>query len=641
MCCPTQNTVSSTLPNRIESVRSKGRLGRGADRRVFKHRDARGAVPSAFRGGVCLAWLTAVVLPAAILPIQGLAQETDTRLKQADNTYRAGQIALAQKDLSVAQSDFAEVVRLTPQEARGYSALGVVMLSRGEMKDGIHELKKALAIQPSDNLAQLNLALALEQTGSSLEAIPIFAKLKAKASREGQSLSPSVMAAYARALAQAHQVSRAEIEMESAVALDSRNADWRDELGSLYAQQSDWDNAQRQFVLAVRLNPGFAIAHMHLGIAMRAQKQAKGIDELAQAFQLAPSNSMIALELANALVSDGNDAKAIPIFRHVLQVEPGSIDTAYQLALALQRTDHPHDAMPLFRQVIAAQPNNSAPLTNLGLALCQTGDMKEALTVLQRAVTLDPSNVIARENLAVAFVQLNQFDEAVHELTAAIQIAPDQPQLHYDLGVAYKWQDRASNAIAEMETVEHLDPTAPEPHRLLGYLYMQEGRFDDAAREMRLALKLRPDDSEGWATLGSVCEKLNELPEAESALREAIRQNPAEADAHLTLATVLVKQNDLTQAREERSKAADLMRTAMNYKRAEVATHAGEGKLRAGDVPSAVSDFQDAISYDPGYAEAHLELAKALDRQGKTMEAAVERESTNAGAQNSTKSSSK
>jgi Tfp pilus assembly protein PilF len=38
-----------------------------------------------------------------------------------------------------------------------------------------------------------------------------------------------------------------------------------------------------------------------------------------------------------------------------------------------------------------------------------------------------------------------------------------------------------------------------------------------------------------------------------------------------------------------------------------------------------VVEFRNAISFDPEYAEAHAELARALEQQGKAAEAAAER----------------
>lgn len=579
-------------------------------------------------------WLVSSAAIVAAIAISGIAfsQEPSAALKEADAAYRAGQAALAQRDLSAAQADFEKVVRLAPQAEQGHSALGAVLASRGQLQEGIRELQKALAMKPSDSSAQLNLALAFDQAGTPARAVPLFSELEAGARSQHRELPSYVLAAYARALAQAHRAGEAELKLKAAVASDAQNAQLHDELGSLYAQQKKWQDAQQEFATAVRLNPQSAIAHLHLGVAMRAQGQADGLAELESAAQLDPQNAVIGLQLGEALAADGHDERAIPAFRHVLESNPNSAEAEYQLALALQRSNQVQPAIVLLKKVVAAQPKNADAMTNLGMALCQAQLAKDAVPVLQRAVELAPESVTAHQDLAAAYVQLSQFADAIGELRAALKLAPNLPQLHYNLGLALKYQDDAAGAIPELETAERLNPSAPEAPYLLGILYMQAGRYADASKELNVSLKLRSRNADGWATLGSVDEKLNQFPQAEAALRESIQQDATQSDAHLTLASVLAKENHPDEARAERAKAADLMRAHMNLQRAEVSTNAGNALLKSGDVAGAIAQFQDALSYDASYSAAHLGLANALERQGKSMEAAGERQKASATA---------
>jgi protein O-GlcNAc transferase len=576
----------------------------------------------------------AALLTALALSGSAFAQEPSAALRKADASYRAGQAALVQKDLVAAQDDFQRVVQLAPQAEQGHSALGAVLVSRGHTKEGIRELEKALALKATDSTAQMNLAMAYVQIGSPEKAIALFSKLEAGTHLQKRPLPSYVLAAYARSLAATQNIEPAVTKMKAAVATDSQNPELHDELGSLYAQQKNWSDAQQEFATAIRLNPNLAIAHLHLGLVMQAQGQtnllANGLSELEQASLLAPQNAAIAMELGKALAVDGRDQQAIPVFQHVLEIEPQSVAASYQLALALQRSNKVPEAIILLKKVVAAEPNNAEAMTNLGMALSQAQLAKDAIPVLQRSIALAPQSVTAHQDLAAAYVQLSQFGDAVDELRAALKLAPDLPQLHYNLGLAFKMQDDAAHAIPELETAEKLDPFAPEAPYLLGVLYMQTGRYEDAAREMNTSLKLRPENGDGWATLGSVYDKLNKLPEATSALHEAIRQLPRQPDPHLTLAGVLIKQNQLAEATSERKKAADLMRYNMNRQRAEVATNAGNSQLRNGDMDGATVQFRDALSFDADYTEAHLGLANALDRQGKTAEAATERQKAEA-----------
>jgi Tfp pilus assembly protein PilF len=118
---------------------------------------------------------------------------------------------------------------------------------------------------------------------------------------------------------------------------------------------------------------------------------------------------------------------------------------------------------------------------------------------------------------------------------------------------------------------------------------------------------------------------MNKLPEAADALREAIRQMPEQPDAHLTLATVLAQQGHAPEAAAERKKGAELERVTMNRQRANVSTNSGNSLLEKGQIADAIERYEQALSEDPNYAEAHRGLAKAFERQGKSEEAAAER----------------
>jgi protein O-GlcNAc transferase len=539
--------------------------------------------------------------------------------------YREGQAALSRNDLAGAEAAFERAVHLAPRNEPALAALGGVLLQQGKAADAVHPLEIARSISKADLNVALSLALAFQQLGQQAKAVPLFADVVSGARLSKQTVPPFARAAYARSLAATGKLPQAAIEMLAAVKADPQNAALLGDLGAIYAQQNQWPEAQKTFAQAVALDPGSALEHLRLGLAMQAQSEPSALQELAQAAALAPNEAPIQLEWGKAVATSGDDAQAISIFEHVLALQRGSSEAADQLALAYQRTKRVPEAIDLFKKVLAADPQNATVLTNLGMAYAQMQRAKDAVPFLQRAVALDPQNVTAHQDLAAAYVQLSQFSDAATELRAALKLAPDSPQLHYNLGLALKSEDDAAGAIPELERAEKLDANAPEAPYLLGVLYMQAGRYADASHELQISLRLQPENGDGWATLGSVYNKLDQLPEAANALREAIRQLPQQPDPHLTLAAVLMKQNQPAEATAERKQAATLMRSNMNRQRAEVATNSGKALLKSGDVAGATQQFQDALSYDAQYAEAHLGLASVYDTQGKSAEATAER----------------
>lgn len=569
-----------------------------------------------FSGSVLLASLAACA-PAS-------AQQPSSALREADSEYRAGVAALNSNDLKTAQARFEAVVRLEPQVELGHSALGAVLVRESDWPAAIRELERALSLKSGDDAARLNLAIACAESGQNAKALPLFANAETAARARGSSLPSGAEVLYAKSLAAAGHTENA-ISRLRHIADPGASPQIHDDLGSLYAQQQDWPQAEDQFQQALRAQPNFAEAHLHLGFVLQTEEKGDPAAEWNQAVALAPGNARIAALAGKALADAGHDDQAATILEQALHLDPQSTTTAYSLALVYQRTNRVSESADLLKRVVEAEPKNIAALINLGLALSQLHRAQDALPYLQRAIALDPKNLTAHQDLAAAYIQVDQVASAVTELRAALALAPDSPKVHYDLGVAYKLQDDSANAIPQLEAAAKLDPSGYEAPYVLGLLYDQAARYSEAAQQLETSLKLHSQNGDGWSTLGSIDLKLGKLPEAAAALRHAAQQLPGQADPHLLLANVLIKQGDTAGAAQERKIAADLMRAHMDRQRAEVATNSGKSLLGAGKIDDAIVEFRNAVSFDPKYAEAHRELADALDKEGKAGEAESER----------------
>ena len=181
-------------------------------------------------------------------------------------------------------------------------------------------------------------------------------------------------------------------------------------------------------------------------------------------------------------------------------------------------------------------------------------------------------------------------------------------------------------AVQEFEQAAKLDPTLPDPPYTLGVLYMQMGRFPESQAELEKATTLRPDYGDAWAILGNVYKQNDEPEKAVAALRRAIELLPDQPSPHITLATILIHEGDTAGAAAERKKAADLSRVAVSRQRANFALDSGRLLLQRGQIADATIQLQAAVAADPNYADAHAALADAFALQGRTADAAVERQ---------------
>jgi protein O-GlcNAc transferase len=537
-------------------------------------------------------------------------------LQQADAAFHAGYAAMQAGRLEEARQDFAETVKLAPQLPEAHVALGAVLAELGRSEEAIPEFKKALELKPGDDAAEANLAIAYEAIGKQLAAAgkPVEAEAQIRAAI---GVLPLVSPA-------------AGSDAQRSNAFPVQAAELQDELGSLLAQQKRWQEAESAFREALRLNPQEETAagpHMHLGVVLLEEKQyPAALAELGDAAAAAPGNAVVQFQFGRGLAATGKDEDAVPHLEAALKLSPELPGGALELAMAEQRLGTQQESIPLFEKAVEREPHNAQALTNLGLALTQTGKAKDAIPYLRRALAETPNEPVTYEDLGVAELQQAHFDEAIAQFEKALGLDAANPQLHYDLGLAYKFKDRMEDAARELTKAANLDPTLPDPPYTLGISYMQMGRLDDAASQLRVALALRPANGDGWALLGSVLKQAGKRDEAEVALRKAIALQPNQPGPHITLAAVLAEEGKREDAAEERKLAAGLSRTAVNRQRATLNTNAGNQLMQRGEIADAVQQYLDAIAADPGYREAHSQLAIAYARQGRTAEAATERE---------------
>src|ERR1700681_4813555 len=154
----------------------------------------------------------------------GLAAAMDSRqqrLRSADAAFHAGYAAEQNGDLAAARQQFEKVVQLAPDIAEGHSALGSVFVHLGQYTQAVRELTRALALKANDRSAQINLAVAYEQSGDHEKSLALFRSLDRNVASP---LPASVVIFYIRALAATQQTDLALKRTQAAVAAVPENS---------------------------------------------------------------------------------------------------------------------------------------------------------------------------------------------------------------------------------------------------------------------------------------------------------------------------------------------------------------------------------------------------------------------------------
>lgn len=246
--------------------------------------------------------------------------------------------------------------------------------------------------------------------------------------------------------------------------------------------------------------------------AERSGKLQEACARYREAVGIAPGYAKAHLNLGIALEAAGDTEGAIAAYQAALASDPAEPFACYNLGrLHHLRGEHP-DAERLLRQALRSRPE--FPEARIVLASALQAQAKHALaaTELEAALRQRPDDPEMLRRLAHSLAALNRLEEAQSALRRAVTIAPGDGQAKAELA---RLHARASD------------------------LHMSQGNLAGAAAELEAVLALRPDWPDALFNYGTALRRLMRTAEAEAALRRAIVADPAHGAAYRMLGGVL------------------------------------------------------------------------------------------------------
>jgi protein O-GlcNAc transferase len=334
-----------------------------------------------------------------------------------------------------------------------------------------------------------------------------------------------------------------------------------DRIGFLYAVLGQRPQALQYFEKAISINPNFAGAHFHLGVALwQSNDREHGLPELQAAARLEPRSFDYRYRLAGAYLELEEYPAAISELREAVALDGTKASAWEQLGRVLQSTGDPAGAKNAFEHATEADPANDALRNQYAFSLIEVREADRGLDEERKVLAHDPKNVAALMNIGYADLKTGEFAEAEKTYRSALAIDPNASAAHYDLGIALKMQDKIEDAQAEFKEAMRLDPTLAEPIYSLGITYWQLGDFAKAMEQMRAAIAVRPNYAEAHYMLGIILKQNGDLDGALAELRESSRLDPTTPGPYNTLGQILRIKGDKQGSEEAFAKGAQLKR---------------------------------------------------------------------------------
>ena len=511
-----------------------------------------------------------------------------------DTLLSWGQLAQTQGQVGQARAHFQEALRIAPQDARAYIALG----------NGSTETS-ASSVEP---LAEV---LALQSTHAASAA---------------DAQHPAVEAAPAVSFTSTLTVTLA-----------------------LTREAEDW---YRQAIRAAPRDPdGYA------ALAHYLQNQGRLADALASAQQGVDAMTVTSLgvdeayqALGDMQQAAGNLAAAVVSYNKAIQINPRNVGAHVNLARVFTRQGAPTRALAEYQAAVRAAPYSAWALSALAAANAGAGDAAAAQVLYRRAIAADRTYVNAFVNLAQLLAAQRDPNGAANLLADGLQSNPTSATLLTAMADLERSRGDFEVAQTTYQAALRRDPTASAASTNLSLLFTQRGDPAQALAAAEAAVKAAPRAGDGWVLLGNVRRGQGDLPGALAAYRQAIRVAGGFLDAYLALADALIVSGQPAQAaavlaqgldaapgpeiyvalgnlavnqRDPQPTAAEQFAAALASDQTFIATHVGlaNARLLAGQPAQQIAQLRRAVALNPASAWARTALAAALRGQGAWAEA--------------------
>ena len=328
-----------------------------------------------------------------------------------------------------------------------FRLLGLALLRKGAVADGVTKLRQAYERAPDDPWAALHLGIGLQAAGEVEEAIALF-----RLAHERMPLDPAPLLNWAGALLALGDPGAAVRQARRARLRAPGMAEAHYVLGQALLAAGRWADAAAASAKAARLTPGFADAWVNLGIAEYRQGHIDAAQEaIRAALRADPANPAAAANLGAFLRLTGGIDEAEQLLRQAAR-QPLAVAARLNLACELLQQERNAEALAILE---AERPTDPAVACQwrlqLALALLNTGAAARARAVLEEIgnvpSALRPLLLYRRSLLASAEGDEPAARAHAEAMAAALDAAgeamlsEERIMAHYDL--AKFWSSRS------------------------------------------------------------------------------------------------------------------------------------------------------------------------------------------------------
>jgi serine/threonine protein kinase/Tfp pilus assembly protein PilF len=242
-----------------------------------------------------------------------------------------------------------------------------------------------------------------------------------------------------------------------ALDLDDNLGEAHASLGLALSLGEDTLGAEKEYLKAIELNPGYAYAHYWYSLLLgETGRHEESLKELKTAYELDPLSVVILVNLASKRWESGDSLQALELIERALEIEPTRMAT-YRV---------------------------------YGNGMRSSGRLEDAVRIFQRAIQIDSTYSSAYNQLCYTYNEMGDFERAIKSADHYVQSLPDEPDAYDTRGDIYAYNGRLNKAIENYRQAIKVDPEFGSSQEKVFSAYLFNREYDKADSMARLTLQV-------------------------------------------------------------------------------------------------------------------------------------------------------
>lgn len=259
---------------------------------------------------------------------------------------------------------------------------------------------------------------------------------------------------------------------EKALSINTKNATAWNDLGNLYYDMVDYNNAIRCYKKAVEVDENFYWSYYNIGLAMTRMYTKEDRKEMKEAKEW---------------------------FEKALKIKPDYYPSFNEIGLYyLDENDH-NKAEEYFLKCININPNYKYPYYNLATIYKERDDYKKAKEYLLKSLKCDPNYISAFNNLGILYYDEKDYNSALYYYTRSLEIDSSYKYALYNIGLVFYQMEKYKKAYEMYEKALASDPNyqpALDEKKYLEKNYKEEIKNQEPLKDEDLISNTYKDKAE-------------------------------------------------------------------------------------------------------------------------------------------------